>query len=52
MVMVHTGGHISGAHYNPAISIAIMLRGKLDRKDLLPYIASQLADIPYPAWGG
>ena len=43
MVMVYMGGHVSGAHYNPAISIAIMIRGRLDRKDLLPYIASQLA---------
>ncbi len=43
MIMVYMGGHISGAHYNPAISIAIMVRGKLDRKDLLPYIASQIA---------
>ena len=43
MIMVYMGGHISGAHYNPAVSIAIMIRGKLDRKDLLPYIASQLA---------
>ena len=41
MVMVYMGGHISGAHYNPAVSIAIAIRGKLDRKDLLPYIASQ-----------
>ena len=43
MVMVYMGGHISGAHYNPAISIAIAIRGKLDRADLLPYIAAQIA---------
>lgn len=42
-VLVYMGGHISGAHYNPAISIAIMLRGRLDRTELLPYIAAQLA---------
>ena len=42
-VLVYMGGHISGAHYNPAISIAIMLRGRLDRRELLPYIAAQLA---------
>lgn len=43
MVMVYMGGHISGAHYNPAISIAITIRGKLARADLLPYIAAQVA---------
>ena len=37
------GGHISGAHYNPAISIAILLRGELDRRGLLPYIVMQIA---------
>lgn len=42
MVMVYMGGHISGAHYNPAISVAMVLRGKLDRRDLLPYVISQI----------
>ena len=27
MVMVYMGGHISGAHYNPAVSVAILIRG-------------------------
>ena len=42
MVMIYMGGHVSGAHYNPAISIAILLRGKMDAKDLGPYIVAQL----------
>jgi len=42
MVMVFAGGHVSGAHYNPAVSLAVFLRGRLDGKDLLPYWASQL----------
>ena len=29
MVMVYMGGHISGGHYNPAVSLAVLLRGKL-----------------------
>ncbi len=41
MVMVFAGGHISGAHYNPAVSVAIYLRGKLKAGDLLPYIVAQ-----------
>jgi aquaporin Z len=43
MVVVYMGGHISGAHYNPAVSLALCLRGKLARGDLLPYIVAQLA---------
>lgn len=41
--VVYMGMHISGAHYNPAISIVILLRGQLDRSDILPYIAAQIA---------
>lgn len=42
MVMVYMGGHISGAHYNPAVSIAVLLRGKMESRDLLPYIVAQV----------
>lgn len=41
-IMVYMGGHISGAHYNPAVSLAIFLRGRLAAKDLIPYWISQL----------
>jgi len=40
--MVYMGGHISGAHYNPAVSLAVLLRGKLDAKDFVLYVLSQL----------
>jgi aquaporin Z len=43
MVMVFMGGHISGAHYNPAISIACAMRKKLPWSEVPPYIAAQLA---------
>jgi aquaporin Z len=43
MVMVFAGGHISGAHYNPAVSIGILIRGRLKVTDVVPYIVSQLA---------
>lgn len=42
MAMVYAGGHISGAHYNPAVSIAAFVRGRLDTADLAGYIAAQL----------
>ncbi len=42
MVMVYAGGHVSGAHYNPAVTLAIWLRGRCDTRDVVPYIVSQL----------
>lgn len=43
MVMIYAGGHISGAHYNPAVTVSIYLRGACEKSDLAPYIATQLA---------
>ncbi len=43
MVMVYMGGHISGGHYNPAVSLAVMLRGKLSAIDFVPYVVFQIA---------
>jgi aquaporin Z len=42
MVMVYMGGHISGAHYNPAVSLGLVLRGAHPAKDLLTYVVAQL----------
>ena len=42
MAMVFAGGHISGAMYNPAVSLAVMLRGKLPAKEFVAYIIVQL----------
>ena len=43
MVVIYAGGHISGAHYNPAVTISVFLRGSSDKEDVLPYIISQIA---------
>lgn len=43
MVMVYAGGHISGAHYNPAVTLGVLIRGKLNAGDAVPYILAQLA---------
>ena len=43
MVMVYMGGHVSGAHYNPAVTLAVYLRGKLPAKEIVPYWVAQLA---------
>jgi aquaporin Z len=43
MVMVYAGGHVSGAHYNPAVSLAVRLRGGIGNKDFAVYVLAQLA---------
>lgn len=43
MVMVFAGGHVSGAHYNPAVTLAVWLRGRCSAADVVPYWISQLA---------
>lgn len=35
-------GHISGGHFNPAVSIGLWMGGRFDSKDLLPYIGAQV----------
>jgi aquaporin Z len=42
MVMVFAGGHISGGHYNPAVTLAVFLRGKCPAADVLPYWGAQV----------
>jgi aquaporin Z len=42
MVMVFMGGHISGAHYNPAVSFAVALRRRLSWGQMGAYMASQI----------
>jgi aquaporin Z len=41
MVMIYAGGHISGAHYNPAVTLAVVLRGKCAAADAIPYVIVQ-----------
>jgi aquaporin Z len=43
MVMIFAGGHISGGHYNPAVTLAVFLRGKASSTDLIAYWIAQLA---------
>src|SRR5215475_11185259 len=43
MVMVFAGGHISGGHYNPAVTLGILIRGKLQAADVIPYWIAQFA---------
>jgi aquaporin Z len=42
MVMIFAGGHISGGHYNPAVTLAVLIRGKVTPYDAGIYIIVQL----------
>lgn len=41
--LVYMGGHVSGAHYNPAVTLAVFLRGKIDAAPAAMYMVTQLA---------
>ena len=43
MVMIFAGGHVSGAHFNPAVTLAVFIRGKCEAKDVIPYWIAQFA---------
>jgi len=41
MVMIYAGGHVSGAHYNPAVTLAVWLRGRCALSDVPGYLVAQ-----------
>jgi aquaporin Z len=43
MVMVFAGGHISGGHFNPAVSTAVRLRGRMTNEEFGAYLVTQFA---------
>lgn len=42
LTMAYAVGHISGGHFNPAVSFGLMAGGRFDKKELIPYIISQV----------
>ena len=51
MVMVYAGGHVSGGHYNPAVTLGVWLRGRCPQSDVWPYLGSQFAGAIVAAIG-
>ncbi|MGD0561232.1 MAG: aquaporin [Streptosporangiaceae bacterium] len=43
MVMIYAGGHISGGHYNPAVTMAVLCRRRIGIADAVGYWIAQLA---------
>jgi aquaporin Z len=50
MIMVYMGGHISGGHYNPAVTLAVAMRNKLPVAEMFPYWISQLLGALAASW--
>lgn len=49
LTMAYAVGHISGGHFNPAVSFGLLAGGRFSPKELLPYIISQLAGATFAA---
>lgn len=42
MVMIYAGGHISGGHFNPAVTLAVLIRGRITPPDATGYVIAQV----------
>jgi aquaporin Z len=45
MVMVFAGGHVSGGHFNPAVSTGVLLRGRMLPNEFVAYVITQFAAV-------
>ena len=43
LASIYFGGSISGGHFNPAVSVMMAMAGKMNMKDLAPYVIAQIA---------
>ena len=49
-VLIEVFGPVSGSHFNPAVSLVMVVRGAMPRALLLPYVLAQLAGAAFGAW--
>ena len=50
VVLIELFGPVSGAHFNPVVSLVMAARGMLARDELVPYVAAQLIGATLGAW--
>ena len=51
MVMIFAGGHVSGGHFNPAVTLGVWMRGRCPASDVVPYWVSQVLGAMVAAFG-
>jgi glycerol uptake facilitator-like aquaporin len=49
-ILIEVFGPVSGAHFNPAVSAVMAMRGEMSRAELLPYVAAQMLGAMVGAW--
>ena len=52
MVMIFAGGHISGGHFNPAVTVAVAVRGRMPASEVPAYFFAQLVGAIFGAGAG
>ena len=50
LTMAYAVGHISGGHFNPAVSLGLVAGGRFAAKDLLPYVVAQVIGAALAGW--
>ncbi|HEX7931451.1 MAG TPA: MIP/aquaporin family protein [Sphingomicrobium sp.] len=50
VVLIHIFGPISGAHFNPAVTLAFAMRGEADRRSVAAYLAAQFVGAVLGVW--
>jgi glycerol uptake facilitator-like aquaporin len=50
VVLIHVFGPVSGAHFNPAVTLAFLMRGEADRRSAAAYVAAQLEAAVLGVW--
>ena len=50
VVLIHVFGPVSGAHFNPAVTLAFLMRGEADRRSAAAYVVAQLVGAILGVW--